>query len=127
VTLSRLVFDAPVSFSIVGNSTPTYHHIGMTGPAIVDVQRSAPEPPVKAVAYVYEWEHSVEGLVGTVGVTKTGPGRLLLAYSSTFTGGLTISSGNVRAFADMALGASGQPVTINGGGLILDNASGFDT
>ena len=54
-------------------------------------------------------------LSGTTSITKTGAGTLILSNSSnTFTGGITISGGIVKATAAGALGADANAISIAG-------------
>jgi autotransporter-associated beta strand protein len=58
---------------------------------------------------------------GARGLTKSGTRTLVLSNSNTFTGGLTITAGTVRATAAGALGAGA--VTVKGGTLALVGAT----
>lgn len=57
----------------------------------------------------------VGNLAGSGGVVKSGFGVLLLANDNSFTGGLTINSGQVQFTHDGALGAPGQPLNFSSG------------
>lgn len=56
---------------------------------------------------------------GTTLVRKTNNGVLTMNFANTYTGGTTINAGGVKLSNVSGLGAAGQVVTINGGGLIL--------
>jgi fibronectin-binding autotransporter adhesin len=56
---------------------------------------------------------------GTGAVTKTGVGTLSLSGSNTFSGGLTIAEGTVRATSNQALGHSSGKITVQNGTLAL--------
>jgi autotransporter-associated beta strand protein len=58
---------------------------------------------------------------GTASITKTGAGALTLSSSNTFTNGVTINAGSVRATSASALGPA--PTTINTGGTLVVGAS----
>lgn len=60
-------------------------------------------------------------LVGDGGLTKTGPGSLILTAVNSFSGGLTANAGSVTLSTTTAAGSG--PITLNGGVLALD-ASG---
>ena len=57
-------------------------------------------------------------LTGASGLTKMGPGTLVLGASNSFTGAVTVSGGTLSVAADAALGAAGNPLTINNGILL---------
>lgn len=56
---------------------------------------------------------------GTTLVRKTNNGVLTMNFANTYTGGTTINAGGVKLSNVAGLGAAGQVVTLNGGGLIL--------
>jgi autotransporter-associated beta strand protein len=63
------------------------------------------------------------GLSGTGGLTKSGPGSLLLPNANTYQGGTTIAQGSVIANDSNALG-TGQIVLLSGGKLEVGDVSG---
>ena len=67
---------------------------------------------------------TVSGPISGGSIIKTGDGTLVLAASSTFTGGLTISAGTVRYGSADAL-ANTVPVTLNGGTFSTGATTGF--
>ena len=54
-------------------------------------------------------------ITGSGGVVKSALGSLALNGVNTFTGGLTLNSGNLLFTSDANLGAPGEPITLNGG------------
>jgi autotransporter-associated beta strand protein len=53
------------------------------------------------------------------GLTKTGAGKLILSASNTYTGGTTISAGELQISADNNLGNSSGDITFSGGKLLV--------
>ena len=53
-------------------------------------------------------------LAGSAGVSKQGPGTLVLGGANTFTGGLTLSSGTLQISSDGNLGDAAGAVSLNG-------------
>lgn len=53
-------------------------------------------------------------LAGSAGLTKAGPGTLVLGGANTFTGGLVVSAGTLQIASDGNLGDASSPVSLNG-------------
>ena len=64
-------------------------------------------------------------VAGTAGLTKAGTGTLLLTSANTYSGGTFLNAGLLISNKTTALGASSNPLTLNGG--TLDFASGGDS
>jgi autotransporter-associated beta strand protein len=98
ISTDFLVFGGPISSGVAG-----VQNLSVTGSNNVNINGAIADG------------------AGTVGLTKMGAGTLTLAGSNTFTAGLTISSGTVRAGATPAgtttLGTG--TVTLSGGTLAL--------
>jgi autotransporter-associated beta strand protein len=63
------------------------------------------------------------GIIGTAGLTKAGPGILYLSSNAnTFTGTINISGGTLEASSNASLGASTNPIILNGGTLLFANS-----
>jgi autotransporter-associated beta strand protein len=83
--------------------------------------------PAGAAAYTGVWDlnggtaFTVSGNISEAGgsrsLTKTGNSGLTLSGTNSFSGGLTISAGNVYVSANANLGASTGGITLNGGNL----------
>ena len=58
-------------------------------------------------------------LAGTKGMTKAGTGNLKLTSANTYSGGTTLNSGYLAVGNITSLGASSNPLTLNGGTLYL--------
>ena len=59
----------------------------------------------------------IKNTTGTVGLTKVGTGVLTLSGTNTFSGGVTLTGGELAVSAATNLGAATIPVNFNGGGL----------
>lgn len=78
--------------------------------------------------------HVWGGYTTTVDGPVSGPGSILMTDGGTlrltavnsFSGGLTLNSGTVYVNADSGLGASGSPITMNGGGVRVANTLTFN-
>ncbi len=56
-------------------------------------------------------------IAGNGGLTKTGPGALVLQADSTYSGGTTVGQGTLRVDRDSALGNAAGPILLDGGTL----------
>ncbi|KRC81475.1 autotransporter-associated beta strand repeat-containing protein [Sphingomonas sp. Root241] len=69
-------------------------------------------------------------VAGTNGLTKTGSGQLFLTGTNTFSGGITLSAGQLAADDDAALGAAGNAITTTAGsstGLVINSGTSSRT
>ena len=60
---------------------------------------------------------------GSVGLVKSGSGALVLSGINSFSGGVTVNDGFIETGSDAALGAAGNDILVNSGGLSI--TSGF--
>jgi autotransporter-associated beta strand protein len=63
----------------------------------------------------------ISNSTGTAGLTKTGPGLLVLNATNTYNGGTTIEAGVLQLSNASGLGSTSGPLTINSGLLNLNN------
>ncbi|MDR6536257.1 autotransporter-associated beta strand repeat-containing protein, partial [Variovorax soli] len=62
---------------------------------------------------------------GSIGVTKSGAGRLVLSGANTYSGGTTVTGGTLSISADQNLGAASGTLTLDGG--TLQNTAAITT
>jgi autotransporter-associated beta strand protein len=115
VTLGQLTFKPGRGSIIVGTTSFTLTGAGQIGTAFA---MPGPQPIIgQAGASIFP------RIAGSVGLTKTGPGLLLLGGTNSYTGGTSINGGTLIIGSDGALGAAGGSVTLNGGVLATTSAS----
>ncbi|HPP53769.1 MAG TPA: autotransporter-associated beta strand repeat-containing protein, partial [Thermoguttaceae bacterium] len=99
INVAGITFAAPGS----GNYTLSGGTLTLTSPTI-DVA-SGLSPTIGSV------------IAGSVGLTKTGAGTLVLSGTNTFTGGITVTGGVLSVSADGNLNGTNNSILLNGGTL----------
>jgi autotransporter-associated beta strand protein len=133
-TISSLTVNDSVAVTISGSHTLS---INGTGPTAITINSGAGLTTIDSNLVLGGSSQTVEvnnaaGLLingsvgGTIGLTKTGSGTLILAGTNTYTGTTTINAGTLSAGAPGALGGTSS-IVVNQGGTLLFSASGSPT
>jgi autotransporter-associated beta strand protein len=133
-TISSLTVNDSVAVTISGSHTLT---INGTGPTGITINSGAALTTIDSNLVLGGSSQTVEvnnaaGLLingsvgGTIGLTKTGSGTLILAGTNSYTGTTTINAGTLSAGAPDALGGTSS-IVVNQGGTLLFSASGSPT
>lgn len=97
-------FNASLSLTLIGASTPVVHHVDVRGPS---------------TNLLFDGNLTEEN--GVARIFKTGSGKLTLGGANSFSGGLIIEEGTVQLDSDGARGV-GNKITLRGDGTLRLNA-----
>ena len=133
-TISSLTVNDSVAVTITGSHTLSINGTGATG---ISINSGAGLTTIdcnlvlsgssQTIAVANTAGLLINGSVGgTIGLTKTGSGTLILAGTNTYTGTTTINAGTLSAAAPGALGGTSN-IVVNQGGTLLFGASGSPT
>ncbi|MBM0105007.1 autotransporter-associated beta strand repeat-containing protein [Steroidobacter sp. S1-65] len=120
-TAGEITLGAPITVNALTFDTTGYTISG-TGGNILTLAGTTPTITVNGSASTTSTISAV--VAGSAGLTKTGAGTLFLNGPNTFSGGITLSGGTLRASNDAALGAIGNTITTTAdAGLTIDSGS----